>query len=105
LQCNGDGEDGGQTPAERMQSLLERSIDQTPDQGGRSLAEMLVRELVVRGPQDDSLHDHYEILLADPALIRARRESTAGLRSPRVVRATLRISELGQTVRSRSSSG
>lgn len=160
---NGDGEEVGQTPAERMQSLLQRSIEQTPDEGERSLVEMLVRELVpdearilaaladgsvyvlidivarggsdrgrrilanasgvgraagvvlpervptyvthllsldlvVRGPQDDSLHDQYEILLTDPALIRARRQSTAGLRSPRVVRATLRISDLGQTV-------
>jgi hypothetical protein len=51
------------------------------------------------GPEDGSLGDEYEILLTEPA-VRAALEDAgrSGRRSARVVRGTVRISDLGATV-------
>lgn len=160
---NGEVTDAlGHTPAELMESLLQQSIEQTPDDGERSLAEKMLRELVPdearilaalsdgteyvlvdivarggpergkpilagasnvgrragvvlpeqvpvyvshlltlglarRGPENESLADEYAILLTDPAVIHAR-ESSSGLRPPRVLRSTVAISQLGAVV-------
>jgi hypothetical protein len=68
-----------------------------PEQTPVYVTHLLSLGLARRGPENGRLVDEYAILLTDPALIKAR-ESGAGLRPPRVVRSTLTISELGETV-------
>jgi len=52
--------------------------------------------LVEIGPEDPTLKDEYQILLADTAVLQALRAATHGMLPPRVERRTLRLSPLGR---------
>jgi hypothetical protein len=54
--------------------------------------------LIVLGPEDTSMRDDYEMLLTDSAVHAAITSRSRGLRPARIVRRTLRISELGREV-------
>lgn len=69
-----------------------------PDRVPVYLGHLLSLGLVARGAADSTLGDEYDILLTDPALMAARAHSGSGLRRPRVVRGTVRISDLGRSV-------
>jgi hypothetical protein len=62
------------------------------------LTHMLALGLAQRGGEDPKLREEYEILLTEPAVMKARAHPPAGLRRPRTVRATVRISDLGRSV-------
>ncbi len=53
--------------------------------------------LVERGEEDPALAAEYESLLEDPA-VREARAAGSGMRRPRTVRGTVRVSSLGRTV-------
>ena len=59
------------------------------------VAHLLTLDLARRGPEIAKLHDQYEILLTEPAVMKLRGH---GMRPARVVKGTLRISELGETL-------
>lgn len=52
--------------------------------------------LVDSGPEDESIRDEYEILLTDPAVRRAIERVNRGPRHARIIRRTIKISELGR---------
>ncbi|MFV8052461.1 Abi-alpha family protein [Mycobacterium sp. 48b] len=60
------------------------------------LTRMLQSGLVTIGPEGTSMYDEYEILLTDSAVNLALARARRGMRSARVIRRTVRISELGQ---------
>jgi hypothetical protein len=62
------------------------------------LTHMLALGLAERGGEEAKLREEYEILLTEPAVMKARAHPPAGLRRPRTVRATVRISDLGRSV-------
>jgi hypothetical protein len=57
---------------------------------------MLGLGLVRLGPEMSSLYDEYEMLLTDSVVNIALATARRGVRSARVVRRTVRISDLGQ---------
>ena len=52
--------------------------------------------LVESGPEDHSLKDEYDILLTEPKLRATIASIGKGLRGARIVRRTVRISDLGR---------
>ncbi len=60
------------------------------------LTRMLGLGLVRMGPEAASMHDEYEMLLTDSAVNVALATARRGVRAARVIRRTVRISDLGQ---------
>jgi hypothetical protein len=59
---------------------------------------MMQLGLVALGPEDTTMRDEYEMLLTDSAVHSAITSVSRGLRAARIIRRTLRISELGHEV-------
>ena len=66
-----------------------------PERTPTYVAHMLTLDLARRGPELSSLRESYDILLTERAVMKARER---GARAGRVVKGTLRISELGETL-------
>ena len=66
-----------------------------PERTPTYVTHLLALDLARRGPEREALRTDYEILLTEPAVMKAR---TKGTRQARVVKATLVISELGTTL-------
>lgn len=56
---------------------------------------LLALGLLETGPEDESIKDEYQILLADTAVLKAIRQGSVGPLPARVVKRTLRLSPLG----------
>ncbi|QEM44532.1 Abi-alpha family protein [Mycolicibacterium grossiae] len=52
--------------------------------------------VVTMGPEVESMRDEYELLLTDAAVNAALKTARRGLRPPRIVRASVRMSDLGR---------
>jgi hypothetical protein len=92
------GTDTGRVLLANVSSVGRQAGVVLPDRVPVYLAHMLSLGLLQRGGEDGSLREEYEILLTDPAVIKARSQPGAGLRRPRVVRGTVRIADLGRSV-------
>ncbi len=60
------------------------------------LTRMQQSGLVTIGPEGTGMYDEYEILLTDAAVSMALARARRGMRSARIIRKTVRISDLGQ---------
>jgi hypothetical protein len=89
------GPDRGQTLLANICSVGRAAGVVLPSRTPTYVAHLLTLDLARRGPELRSLHEEYEILLTEPAVMKLRGH---GMRPARVVKGTLRISELGETL-------
>jgi hypothetical protein len=91
------GSDRGQTLLANVSSVGRAAGVVLPERTPTYVAHMLGLDLARRGGELESLREDYEILLTEPAVMKAR-GGHGGLRAARVVKGSLRISELGETL-------
>jgi hypothetical protein len=92
------GADPGRVLLANVSSVGRQAGVVLPERVPVYLTHMLSLGLAQRGGEDTALREEYEILLTDPAVIRARGATGSSLRRPRVVRATVQIGDLGRSV-------
>ena len=87
---------GAAEPALEYASLVGRSASLSlPQLTPVYVGHLLALGLVEIGPEEDDLGPDYEVLLADPTVLRAVKASTRGPLPARIERGSLRLSPLG----------
>lgn len=69
---------------------------QVPEATSAYVGHLRALALAEEGPADDSLAEHYDILLGEPIVRQAEQEPDVGRLGTRIIRRTLRISPLGR---------
>ena len=91
------GSDRGRTLLANASNVGRAAGVVLPERTPTYVAHLLALDLARRGPELESLREQYDILLTERAVMKARDDS-GGMRGARILRASLRISELGETL-------